>query len=316
MVGGSTGSGAALGTVGNMAANRRPDPAHAPTPLPVDEPAGPRVTLGTSSVYPLGVATAFELAAMLGYDGVEVMVLSDPLTQDATVLRRLSQRHDIPVTSIHAPTLLVAQRVYGTNDPWAKIDRSIDLALDLGAPTIVLHPPFRWQREYAASFIDGVATREHDRGIVLAVENMFPWRARQRHIQAYRPAYDPVDQPYDHVTLDLSHAATAGSDVLAMQAALGARLTHVHLADGSGSMKDEHLVPGRGNQPCGEFLRRLRDSGFTGDVAVEVNTRRGGGRSRTADLTASLSFAREHLDPQHVDPEHAEPDQHDPQLAD
>ncbi|GAB96484.1 hypothetical protein KILIM_039_00590 [Kineosphaera limosa NBRC 100340] len=246
-------------------------------------------------MYPLGVAAAFEAAARLGYDGVEVIVLSDPITQDATVLRRLADRHGVPVTSIHAPTLLVAQRVYGATDPWVKIDRSIDLAHELQAPTIVLHPPFRWQREYAAGFIDGVAMREHERDVVLAVENMFPWRARQRHIQAYRPAYDPVPQPYDHVTLDLSHAATAGSDVLDMQAALGPRLAHVHLADGSGSMKDEHLVPGRGNQPCGEFLTRLAASGFSGDVAVEVNTRRGGGRTREADLTQSLAFARQYL---------------------
>lgn len=255
----------------------------------------PRVTLSTSSVYPLGVAAAFDVAARLGYDGVEVMVLSDLITQDPAALARLADRHGVPVTSIHAPTLLVAQRVYGASDPWTKIDRSIDLAHELGCPTIVLHPPFRWQKDYAATFVDGVAMREDERDIVLAVENMFPWRARQTHIQAYLPAWDPVPQPYDNVTIDLSHAATAGSDVLAMQEALGERLAHVHLADGSGSMKDEHLVPGRGGQPCGEFLRRLALAGFAGDVAVEVNTRRGGGRGRETDLRESLEFARRHL---------------------
>lgn len=268
---------------------KRQQPAQAPAP------GLPRVTLSTSSVYPLGVAAAFETAARLGYDGVEVMVLSDPITQDAEVLNRLAQRHGLPVTSIHAPTLLVAQRVYGASDPWTKIDRSVDLAHEVGCPTIVLHPPFRWQKDYARSFIDGVATREHERDITLAVENMFPWRARRSHLQAYLPAWDPVPQPYDNVTLDLSHAATAGSDALDMQKALGQRLAHVHLADGSGSMKDEHLAPGSGTQPCAEFLRRLVTAGFRGDVAVEVNTRRGGGRTRKADLTQSLEFARRHL---------------------
>ncbi len=253
------------------------------------------MTLSTSSVYPIGPAAAFEAAAEHGYDGVEVMILTDPLTHDAAALKRLSRRYGVPVTSIHAPTLLVTQRVWGTSDAWSKIDRSIDLAHDLECDTIVLHPPFRWQKEYAASFIDGVATREHDRDIVLAVENMFPWRARQTHLQAYLPAWDPVPQPYDHVTLDLSHAATAGSDVIAMADALGSRLAHIHLADGSGSMKDEHLVPGRGNQPCAEFLQSLRSRGFRGDVAVEVNTRRGGGKGREKDLRESIEFARSHL---------------------
>ena len=96
-------------------------------------------------------------------------------------------------------------------------------------------------------------------------------------------------------TIDLSHASTAHSDVLAMQEALGSRLAHVHLADGSGSLKDEHLVPGRGNQPCAEFLAGLVRDGYAGDVTIEVNTRRRGGRHRQADLRASLAFARAHL---------------------
>jgi sugar phosphate isomerase/epimerase len=255
----------------------------------------PRVTLSSSSVYPLGVAAAFETAARLGYDGVEVMVLSDPTTQDAGALRALARRYDMPVLSIHAPTLLVTQRVWGTSDPWTKVDRSIDLALDLGSDTVVLHPPFRWQKEYASSFTDGVAIREHERDVILAVENMFPWRARNTAMQAYLPHWDPVPQPYDNVTLDLSHTATAGSDALQMQAALGTRLHHIHLADGTGSMKDEHLVPGRGSQPCGEFLTRLMEARFAGIVAVEVGTRRVAPEQRDVDLAESLAFARLNL---------------------
>lgn len=255
--------------------------------------AGPEVTLSTSSVYPLGPAAAFEIGARLGYDGVEVMVLSDPTTQDAEGLRRLVDEHGMPVRSIHAPTLLVTQRVYGSS-PWDKIDRSIELAHELDADVVVLHPPFRWQKEYATGFVEGIVRREADSGLRLAVENMFPWRAG-KELQVYLPAWDPVPMSYDSVTLDLSHSATSRSDVLAMQAELGSRLAHVHLADGSGSLKDEHLVPGRGNQPCDEFLRRLGGSGFDGVVAVEVGTRRLTPEGRDADLRESLEFARTHL---------------------
>lgn len=256
---------------------------------------GPFVTLSTSSVYPSGPQAAFETAARLGYDGVEVMVLGDPLTQDAAALLDLSRRFEMPVRSIHAPTLLVTQRVWSTSDPWVKIDRSIDLAQDVGCDTVVVHPPFRWQKDYAARFIDGVAVREHDRGVALAVENMFPWRAGQRQMQVYLPAWDPVPQPYDNVTLDLSHTATAGDDALAMQAALGSRLRHVHLADGTPSMMDEHLIPGRGEQPCAEFLSRLADAQYRGTVAVEVSTRKRSPQERDEDLAESLAFARLHL---------------------
>lgn len=256
------------------------------------------VALSTSSAYPETCAAAFGLAERLGYDAVEVMVWSDPLTQEAGAIQALVEHHGIPVVSVHAPTLLISQRVWGT-DPWEKIDRSIDLALELGARTVVVHPPFRWQRDYAATFTDGIALRENDTGIELAIENMYPWRARRRDgsrvLEAYLPHWDPVTQPYDHVTLDLSHTATARSDAMAMVRALGPRLTHLHLADGLGSNLDEHLVPGRGGQPCAEVLEHLAGSGFDGAVVVEVSTRRVSPEQREMDLAESLAFARLHL---------------------
>lgn len=255
------------------------------------------VALSTASVYPDNVAGAFSLAAALGYDGVEVMVWTDRVSQEAGALRALSEWHGLPIVAVHAPTLLVSQRVWG--DGWDKVDRSIELGLEVGAEVVVVHPPFRWQREYARGFVDGVAVREHDSGLRLAVENMYPWRARpgvrSREIEAYLPHWDPVPQPFDHVTLDLSHTATSGSDALAMAAALGERLAHVHLADGTGSVIDEHLVPGRGRQPCSELLELVSSSGFAGAIVVEVSTRRARPEQREIDLAEALAFARLHL---------------------
>ncbi len=252
------------------------------------------VGLSTASVYPENCAAAFQHAARLGYDGVEVMVWTDPVTQEAGALRALSDLHGIPIVSIHAPTLLISQRIFGV-DAWGKVDRSLELAHDVGAKTVVLHPPFRWQKEYARDFTDGIAMRENDSGITLAVENMFPWRVGGREIEAYLPHWDPVPQPYDHVTLDLSHTATAGSDALAMVEALGSRLAHLHLADGLGSMRDEHLVPGRGSQPCAEVLDTLVHNGFDGSIVVEVSTRRLSIEQREMALAESLAFCRLHL---------------------
>jgi sugar phosphate isomerase/epimerase len=130
----------------------------------------------------------------------------------------------------------------------------------------------------------------------MTVENMYPWRARSREMMAYAPGWDPVPQPYKHVTLDFSHASTAGGDSLKMARELGERLTHVHLADGVGSAKDEHLVPGRGTQPCAEVLGLLAEWGWSGTVVVEVNTRKCKTRlEREAELAECLAFARLHL---------------------
>jgi sugar phosphate isomerase/epimerase len=261
---------------------------------PVRVPAA-RVALSASSVYPESCADAFEIAARLGYDGVEVMVWTDPVSQDTAALARLAAHYGIPVLSVHAPTLLVTQRVWG-KEPWSKLERSLQMAVDLGAGAVVAHPPFRWQKEYAAGFSDGVDRLTEHFGIPMTVENMYPWRARSREMMAYAPGWDPVPLPYRHVTLDFSHASTAGGDSLEMARRLGERLTHVHLADGLGSAKDEHLVPGRGTQPCAEVLSLLAARSWTGTVAVEVNTRKCRTRAeREAELAECLAFARLHL---------------------
>jgi sugar phosphate isomerase/epimerase len=253
------------------------------------------VALSTASAYPEGCAAAFEIAAKLGYDAVEVMVWNDPVSQSASAIERLSDHYGIPVAAIHAPTLLITQRVWG-REPWQKLRRSCELAERIGAETVVLHPPFRWQREYATGFVEGIAELQAETEVALAVENMYPWRARRSQVQAYLPGWNPVEQPYQHVTLDLSHASASGSDSLELAVLLGSRLRHLHLADGLGTPRDEHLVPGRGTQPCVEVLGHLAETGFDGTVVVEVNTRRCRTRAdREVDLAEALAFARLNL---------------------
>ncbi|WP_425314693.1 sugar phosphate isomerase/epimerase family protein [Streptacidiphilus jiangxiensis] len=254
-----------------------------------------KVALSTASVYPENTAAAFEIAGRLGYDGVEVMVWTDPVSQDIEALRRLSDYHQVPILAVHAPCLLITQRVWGT-DPWQKLERARTAAEKLGASTVVVHPPFRWQRQYAREFVRGIWQMANETDVRFAVENMYPWRYRDREVAAYAPDWDPTAEDYRHFTIDLSHVATSRADALAMLDRMGDRLGHVHLADGSGSAKDEHLIPGRGTQPCAELLERLARTGFAGHVVLEVNTRRSPGPvEREADLAEALAFTRLNL---------------------
>jgi sugar phosphate isomerase/epimerase len=252
--------------------------------------------LSTASVYPEGTPVAFELAAKLGYDGVEVMVWTDPVSQDPYALLRLSQHYGVPILAVHAPCLIITQRVWST-DPWVKLEKARAAADMLGAGTVVVHPPFRWQRDYARSFRAGIERMAGETDVRFAVENMFPLRVRGREASAYQPTWDvTADEPYRDYTLDLSHTAVSKSDALAMLDSMGGGLAHVHLADGTGLAKDEHLVPGRGSQPCVEVLDRLAARGFDGNVIIEINTRRAVDRAeREADLAEALAFCRLHL---------------------
>jgi sugar phosphate isomerase/epimerase len=258
--------------------------------------------MSTASAYPESTASAFEMAARLGYDGVEVMVWTDPVSQDVTALRRLSDFHQVPILALHAPCLVITQRVWGT-DPWVKLVRAKAAAEQVGAETVVVHPPFRWQRDYVRQFVGGIAQMAEETEVRFAVENMFPLRARGREVSPYAPDWDPTLEDFRHFTLDLSHTSVSRSDALAMREVMGDRLAHVHIADGMGSPRDEHLVPGRGDQPCAELLEGLAASDFGGLVVCEVSTRKVEDRAeREADLAEALAFTRLNL----VAPAHGE----------
>jgi sugar phosphate isomerase/epimerase len=273
-----------------------------------------RVGLSTASVYPQNTEAAFRYAAELGYDGIELMVWAESVSQDVDAVAALSREYSVPVQAIHAPCLLISQRVWGP-DPVAKLARSVEAAEKLDSATVVVHPPFRWQRKYSDGFADQVAELEANSHVVVAVENMFPMRAdrffgrKEKSAQrlerrggpgaalsAFSPSYDPTDVGHDHYTLDLSHTATAGSDALEMLDRMGEGIAHLHLADGRGASVDEHLIPGHGSQPCVEVCTELVRRGFEGQAVVEINTQNARTvPERSSMLGQALQFSRAHL---------------------
>jgi sugar phosphate isomerase/epimerase len=254
-----------------------------------------KVGLSTASVWPQSATAAFHLADELEYDGVEVMVWADPISQDPAALRRRAKQTGVAVLAVHAPCLLITQRVWSPK-PEERLRRSVEAAQDLGAGTVVVHPPFRWQKRYAEGFAELVGSLEDTSGVAIAVENMFPVRRFGGTVSAFHPSIDPTDVGYRNYTLDLSHTAAAGADALALAKRMGSGLAHLHLADGTGVARDEHLVPGRGGQPCAEVCEWFAGRDTTGQVVVEVNTRRARGQAgRAKELAEALRFARLHL---------------------
>lgn len=256
--------------------------------------------MSTSCTFPKPLDASFKIAKRAGFDGIEVMVSNDPATRSAPAMRSLIRKHDLPVLSIHAPVLLFTQFVWGTN-PTVKLEKSVELARDVGADVVVVHPPFRWQTTYAENFLEIVRRLERGSGVSLAIENMFPWNVGRGGTRMYSPGINPIEMDCDSITIDFSHAALSGGNCLEMTRAAGHRLRHIHLCDGqapgeSGKIFDEHLAPGEGGQPVDEALQYLRDIKWSGHVVAEVNTR--GAKSETERLRIlqrTLEFAKRNL---------------------
>lgn len=254
-----------------------------------------RIGMSTSCIYPLGTESAFRLAQLAGYDGIEVMVTAERTTQRASLLLALAERYEQPVMSIHAPVLFLTQWMWG--DARGKLEKSAELANAVGASSVVVHPPFVWQYRYARQFTELVREISQTHKIELCVENMFSWKVGHKVLKAYSPSIDPTAMDVDAMTLDFSHASLSGRDSLDLALAMGDRLRHVHLCDGSrsvleGQVSDQHLLPGRGSQPVAEVLSHLAAQDWDGQIVAEVHTTARSAQGRLGQLQETLAFAR------------------------
>jgi sugar phosphate isomerase/epimerase len=264
-----------------------------------------QIGMSTSCNILLGVEQSFRLARIAGYDGLDVMVTTDPVSRDAAALKQLMERYSLPILSIHAPSLFWMQLI-GGRDAQIKLEKSAELAAEVGASSVVVHPPFRWEAGYAKNFERIVRQTAQNTGIEICVENMFPWKVAHKNLKAYAPSPDPLDLDVDAMTLDFSHASLSGRDSLEYAMAMGDKLRHIHLCDGrrsvdDGNMHDEHLVPGRGTQPVAETLTYLVENGFTGHVVAEIGLHKiRNPQVRLDMLVETVAFAKQYIGQEHA----------------
>lgn len=233
----------------------------------------PAVVCSTISLFSRPIEQAFALLAETGFDGIEVMVTNDPDSQEAGRLRGLSEDHGLPVLAVHAPFLLMSRRVWG-RDPIGKIERAVELALRVGAPVVVVHPPYRWQTAYRAWLDQESSAAARAWGIRIAVENMFPLRVRGRSLARFhaRQSLEELER-FEGVTLDTSHLAVAGLDPVEAIDRLGERLAHVHLSNNAGRGWDSHSLLDEGILDLGRVLETLAARAYRGAISLEIDLR-------------------------------------------
>ena len=258
----------------------------------------PLFALSTASVYPESTAHAFGYAGRLGYDALEVMVGIDELSQSVESVQHLVDYHQLPVCAVHAPCLLITQRVWGT-DPWGKLERSAEMATDPRAPTW-----WSCTRRSAGSATTrpGSSRASPTWSVVRASRSRSRTCTRGGPRRAARcrstcPGWDPSEETYANTTIDLSHAATAQSDPLAMAERLGDRLRHLHLD------RRQRIAQGRAPGPGPRQPAGRRAPRAPGHDRVRPATswsrstpaRPAAARQREADLRESLAFGRLHF---------------------
>ena len=232
-----------------------------------------RLLFSTAPFFRQPLREAFRHVAAAGYEQVEVMVTQDPSSQEPHLLRDLAEEHELRVGAIHAPMLLFTRRVWGT-DPVTKIYRAVQVAQEVGASTVIAHPPYRWQVRYQRWIESSLPELAARTGVTVAVENMFPVRmGAERGVRFHKPQKLETIERYPRLVLDTSHAAVAGVDILEAVDRTKHNLAHVHVSNNAGKGWDSHLPVYEGVLPVAEFLEKLAEARFRGNVSIELDLR-------------------------------------------
>ncbi len=276
------------------------------------------ILLSTGTLNTLGLSRIFALAAEAGFDGMEIMIDGRLDTRDAGYLRRLSSDYGLPIAAIHSPFLADVEG--WPADQLGRLECTLALAAEVGAPLVVTHLPYRlhllwvtvsglrprrfsaplpWLRRepyYTLLRDGGLAALEDETGITIAVENMPARRFLGRYWGLYW--FNTMEQMrrFPHIVLDTTHLGTWGLDPVAAYAQVQDRVVHVHLSNFAGGK--EHRPPTDGDLDLERFLRALARSGYGGTLSVEGEPRAFRAEDEAAclaELRSAVAFCREHL---------------------
>jgi sugar phosphate isomerase/epimerase len=253
-------------------------------------PAVPPVLAATGPFFMFSLEETFELIGEAGFDGAELMIMQDKLSQDPLRLGALAARYGVPVPAVHGPFLVATWLVFGT-DPKGKLERCVRFAETAKVSTVVIHPPYRWQTQYADWLDEAIPRIREETGVTIAVENMFPVNVNGRSLRFFSGT-DPAELGrWPSLVLDTSHLAVAGGDLLAAWDELADRVAHLHVSNNDGRGRDTHGLLDRGVLPVAEFLEEVGSGGFGGAVTLELDV-----RTWADDRPALLEVLRENLD--------------------
>jgi sugar phosphate isomerase/epimerase len=233
----------------------------------------PRLLLSTAPFYRYPLREAFRHAREAGFESVEVMVTTDPATQDARGLSELADEFGVRIGALHAPFLLLTRRVWGT-DPVGKVYRATQAAEHAGIPLVVIHPPYKWQVRFRRWVETSLAEYSARAGITIGVENMFPLKLRGDRGLRFHASQDFEDlDRYPHLVLDTSHLAVAGYDLVDSYRRYRTKVVHFHLSNNAGKGWDSHLPVDEGVLPLDTLLDHVAGDGFAGTISLELDLR-------------------------------------------
>jgi sugar phosphate isomerase/epimerase len=231
----------------------------------------PIVQCSTGPFWAFDLEDAMDALSDAGFKQIEFMVTRDPRTQEPDEPLRLARERGLQIASVHGPFLVITKNVWGM-DPLGKIMRGVEMCKTLGATSLIVHPPYLWEGEYARWVREECASFCESAGIDVTVETMYPKWVAGRRLRAYRwlePASLLHAAPY--VAMDTSHLAVGRKDIIDAFHVLAPKLTHIHISNNAGDGRDGHLELDKGILPLDDLFADIRRTNYSGAVSLEMS---------------------------------------------
>ena len=239
------------------------------------------VGISTACIYPMETEKAIEILLSMDFKLFEIFIntFREMEPQYIHELSKSFKEHGAYVKSIHPFTsgfesmLLFSEYLRRFEDGLEFYKRYFETANILGAKIVVLHG----QRDYLRGQISEEVYFERyaklrETGLQFGVE------VAQENVNAFRsedPAFILRMRRYLHdqcsFVFDIKQAIRAGVNAFQMCQAMGERIVHIHLNDNDAS--HDCLLPGCGTMDFREIRTFLQNTGYDGDIIIEVYRR-------------------------------------------
>jgi sugar phosphate isomerase/epimerase len=154
--------------------------------------------------------------------------------------------------------------------------RSLQLAKDLGAPSIQTEPGGPLQEgqtwdDAARIFYDEImpCVELAEKLEVFLLVEPEPGMMIEK-LEQYVEFADRIASPWVGLNFDVGHAFCVGQDPEAWISDMALHTRHYHIEDIAGSRKHAHLIPGQGAIDLAAVLRAIAKTGYKGWVTVEL----------------------------------------------
>ena len=220
----------------------------------------------------------FEALKKVGYDGVEIPVISGRLSEYqglASLLDDIGLERTALTVLPHGFNPL-SERADERREAIAHIEWALDCSAALGSRLLVgpIHqtlgeftgkPPSESEFDRGCDFHRAAGDLAGKRGMRIAIEAMNRFEAHFLNTMSQLVAYlDRVDHPAVTGMYDTFHANIEELDPPATIAPSNRHIGHVHISE------NDRGVPGRGHVPWTATFNALRQSGYDGWLTIEA----------------------------------------------